>query len=87
MNSSIEIIQREEMIYSDGWRCEFKNEYKNKYMHHFDKKMSSSLYLNYFATSHGKGVIDGIGGEAKSIAQQIYIMLLLTSWLNSNYRK
>ena len=49
--------------------------------------MPSSLYLNCFATSHGKGVIDEIGGEAKNIAQQIYIVLVVTSLLNRNYRK
>ena len=65
---------------------------------------------NYFATGHGKSVVDGIGGEAKPVAyeqvlskmgnvlfrmlqilqtfaQQIYIVLLLTFWLKSNYRK
>ena len=64
---------------------------------------------NYFATGHGKGIVDGYGGEAKSVAyeqvlskmgnvllrmlqilqkfaQQIYIVLLLTFWLKSNYR-
>ena len=30
----------------------------------------SQLTWNYFATGHGKGVVDGIGGEAKSLVRQ-----------------
>ena len=33
-------------------------------------KISTSFYLKLIGSGHGKGVVDGIGGEAKSIVCQ-----------------
>lgn len=65
MNSSIEIIQREEMIYGDGWRCEFKNEYKNKYMHHFDKKCQVPFTWIILLPAMGKVLLMELVGRQK----------------------
>ena len=40
----------------------------SKFLHHFSGKYQVPFTWNYFATGHGKGVVDGIGREAKSIA-------------------
>ena len=41
-----------------------------KLLHHVSKQHSAKFTWDYFATGHGKGVVDGIGGEAKSMVQQ-----------------
>ena len=33
-------------------------------------KVNDTILKKYFATSHGKGVVDGIGGRAKSIVRR-----------------
>ena len=60
----------EEHIYSDGPSSEFKNQYMMKLLHHASKQLSAKFTWDYFATGHGKGVVDGIGGEAKSMVRQ-----------------
>ena len=57
-------------IYSDGHSSEFKNQYMMKLLHHVTTQHSAKFTWDYFATSHGKGVVDGIGREAKSMVQQ-----------------
>ncbi len=53
-------------IFSDGPSSQFKNKYIFNYLpslckrHHLD-----SLNWNFFATSHGKGAVDGVGGTVK----------------------
>ena len=39
-------------------------------LHNFGKKYQVHFTWSYFAAGHGKGVVDGIGGEAKSIVHQ-----------------
>ena len=59
----------EEIIWSDGPTSEFKNKYM---CHLFDKsstKYNKRFLWKFSATSHGKGVVDGIGGNAKLIVQ------------------
>ena len=34
------------------------------------KKFQCKVSWKYFATSHGKGVVDGIGGSAKSLVRK-----------------
>ena len=60
----------EEHIYSDGPNSEFKNQYMMKLLHHVSKEHSAKFTWDYFATSHGKGMVDRIGGEVKSMVQQ-----------------
>ena len=48
-------------VFSDGSRSQFKN----KYIAHFLHQLSVQIEWHYFATSHGKGVVDGIGGTVK----------------------
>ena len=36
-------------------------------LHHVSKQHSAKFTWDYFATGHGKGVVDEIGGEAKSM--------------------
>ena len=42
--------------------CEFKSEFKNQYMmkllHHVNKQYSARFTWDYFATGHGKGMVD-----------------------------
>jgi len=64
-NSSID-----EIIYSDGPSSEFKNKYMMKAVYMLSAKYNKNFQWKYFATSHGKGVVDGIGGRAKSLVRQ-----------------
>ena len=52
-------------IFSDGPSSQFKN----KYMVNFYQKLRLNVELtwHFFATSHGKGVVDGIGGTVKRV--------------------
>ena len=53
-------------IFSDGPSSQFKN----KYVAHFFRelnKMFPDMKWHYFATSHGKGAVDGIGGSVKRV--------------------
>ena len=52
-------------VFSDGPSSQFKNKYIANFIHTFNKIVQ--IQLNYFATSHGKGVVDGIGGTVKCI--------------------
>lgn len=59
------------VIYSDGPSSEFKNKYIVCLMMFLRKKFNVNITWKYFATSHGKGVVDGIGGRAKSLVRQL----------------
>ena len=39
-------------------------------LEHLSKDLNLPMNWQYFATTHGKGVVDGIGGAAKSIVRQ-----------------
>ena len=58
-----------EIIYSDGPSAEFKNKYMVKLLHLLSEKYNKKFIWKYFATSHGKGVVDGLGGSAKSLVR------------------
>ena len=51
---------------SDGPSSEFKNRYIVKLVAVVTEKLKCKLQWKYFATSHGKGVVDGISASAKS---------------------
>ena len=54
------------VFWSDGPSSQFKNRYMFEYMMTLANKFRlSSLTWNFFATSHGKGAIDGVGGSLK----------------------
>ena len=41
-----------------------------KLLHNLSNQHSTTFTWNFFATGHGKGVADGIGGQAKSLVRQ-----------------
>lgn len=57
----------EEVIWSDGPSSEFKNKFMCRFLVYLSKKYDRKFSWKYTATSHGKGVVDGIGGLAKSM--------------------
>ena len=61
-------------IWTDGPSSQFKNRFMfvaiNKLKEH---ACFSKLIWNYFATSHGKGVVDGIGGTAKRVVNRLVL--------------
>lgn len=46
------------VIYTDGPSSEFKNKYMVKVVNLLSKKYKCKVMWKYFATSHGKGVVD-----------------------------
>ena len=55
-----------EIIWSDGPRCEFKNQYMHFALQELAKKHGKTFIWKFSATSHGKGVVDGVGSKVKS---------------------
>ena len=58
-------------IWSDGPSSQFKNRCIGVLLIWMAKNFSLSIDWNYFATSHGKGPVDGIGGNVKRFAEKI----------------
>lgn len=52
-------------VFSDGPSSQFKNKYIANFLHTLNKIVH--IQWNFFATSHGKGVVDGIGGTVKRL--------------------
>lgn len=52
-------------IFSDGPSSQFKNKYIVSILHKLNQIVN--IQWNYFATSHGKGVVDGVGGTIKRL--------------------
>ena len=52
-------------IWSDGPASQFKNRYIAAALHTLQSTYKLLIYWNFFATSHGKGPVDGIGGAVK----------------------
>ena len=57
------------VIYTDGPSSEFKNKFMVKFLSDIANQIGGTAEWKYFATSHGKGVVDGIGGSAKSLVR------------------
>ena len=55
------------IIWSDGPSSEFKNKLMVNFLQSHSQKHKPAFLWKYFATSHGKGVVDGIGGKAKTL--------------------
>ncbi|KAK3770821.1 hypothetical protein RRG08_036422 [Elysia crispata] len=58
------------ILYTDGPSSEFKNKFTLKTIHEISQILQCEVRWQYFATSHGKGVVDGIGGAAKSAVRK-----------------
>lgn len=56
-------------MWSDGPASQFKNKYVVECIKQLEKKHNLHLIWNYFATSHGKGPVDGIGGALKRLVR------------------
>ena len=52
-------------IFSDGPSSQFKNKYIVHLLHELQQQSGLQLKWHYFASSHGKGAVDGIGGTVK----------------------
>lgn len=63
--SSVKILK----IWSDGPSSQFKNRFIAAMIAHLEAKFEIQIIWNYFATSHGKGSVDGIGATAKCIVR------------------
>ena len=66
IDSSVKVLQ----LCSDGPSSQFKNRFIAAAIPWLEEKYSIKLCLNFFASSHGKGPVDGIGGTVKRIATQ-----------------
>ena len=55
-----------EVIWSDGPTTEFKNKFMRQLIQDLSLKYSKPFTWKFAATSHGKGVVDGVGGKVKS---------------------
>ncbi|CAF1101340.1 unnamed protein product [Adineta ricciae] len=53
--------------FSDGAASQFKQRFHFRNLTRIANKYNISLSWNFLATSHGKGVVDGIGGSAKRL--------------------
>lgn len=83
---NIEDESIQEIIYSDGPSSEFKNKFMVKFVHIISQKYKKDFQWKYFATSHGKGVVDGIGGRIKSIVRQAVMSKRAESVIVQNSR-
>jgi hypothetical protein len=53
-------------LWSDGPSGQFKNQYMFTFLRFLLERYSlACVQWNFFATSHGKGAVDRIGGSAK----------------------
>ncbi|ESO89794.1 hypothetical protein LOTGIDRAFT_164827 [Lottia gigantea] len=52
-------------IFSDGPSSQFKQKYLFSNLEVWSEKYSFNIFWHFLATSHGKGVVDGIGGSVK----------------------
>ena len=57
-------------FWSDGPSNQFKNRYAAVMLKYFEEQMKISIKWNYFATSHGKGPVDGVGAIIKRFVLQ-----------------
>lgn len=57
-------------VWSDGPSSQFKNKYMAVMVQHLETKLGIKIIWNYFATSHGKGCVDGIGATVKTVVRK-----------------
>ena len=58
-------------VWSDGPSSQFKNKYIFALVSKLEKHHELKITWNYFATSHGKGPNDGLGGNVKRMAHRL----------------
>lgn len=61
------------IIFTDGPASEFKNKFMVKLLAFLCCKFNVNISWKYFATGHGKGVIDGVGGRCKSLVRSLVL--------------
>ena len=59
----------EEVIWTDGPSSEFKNRFTAAFLKQLSGKYNKTFTWKYFASLHGKGVVNGIGGREKSLVR------------------
>ena len=59
-----------EVIWSDGPTSEFKNKFMRQLIENLSTQYCKPFVWKYSATSHGKGVVDGVGGKVKSTVRR-----------------
>ena len=52
-------------IFSDGPSSKFKQKYLFSNLYLWEEEHDLKINWNFFATSHGKGIVDGVGGTVK----------------------
>ena len=52
-------------VFSDGPSSQFKQRFLFSNLHLWEQKFNCEMCWHFFATSHGKGIIDGLGGTVK----------------------
>lgn len=57
-------------IFTDGCTAQFKSKYMMSNLCYFQQDFNLQCEWNFFATSHGKGVVDGIGATVKRAVWQ-----------------
>lgn len=57
-------------IWSDGPTSQFKNKFMAAVISFFEEKFNIKIIWNYFAASHGKGCVDGLGATVKTIVRK-----------------
>ena len=57
-------------IFSDNPTSQFKQRFLFPNLHYWEQNHDISTTWNFFATCHGKGVVDGIGGTIKRAVWQ-----------------
>jgi len=55
----------EVFLFSDGPSSQFKNKFMVSLLRTFNQQLGLRISWHYFATSHGKGAVDGIGAAVK----------------------
>lgn len=59
----------EEIIWSDVPSSELKNKFKVETLKRLSEKCSKTFTWKYSETSHGKGLVDGVGGSMKRLVR------------------
>lgn len=71
LTSILEVDVKVLHIWSDGPSSQFKNRFVANCLKWFEQKFNLKIHWNFFAASHGKGPVDGIGGTIKRLAGNI----------------
>lgn len=58
-------------IWTDGPNNQFKNKFIAALIKVFEQRFNLKIYWNFFATSHGKGCVDGFGATVKNRVKRI----------------